>query len=201
MRISDWSSDVCSSDLGGWTDRLAEADVADIGVRTIQYELGYPRVLETEVAGREVDVLTLRTALLSRTKFRAVMTARYPILLVDEDQDTDAGFVDALKQYFLDTGTGPVVGLFGDHWQKIYGEGCGAVDHAALEVIDKNANFRSAGPIVSMLNRMRPALPPIPSDADVPGEARSEEHTSELQSLMRISYAVFLLNKKTIDKQ
>src|SRR3546814_1862453 len=28
------------------------------------------------------------------------------------------------------------------------------------------------------------------------GEARSEEHTSELQSLMRISYAVFCLNKK-----
>src|SRR3546814_2907769 len=28
-------------------------------------------------------------------------------------------------------------------------------------------------------------------------EARSEEHTSELQSLMRISYAVFCLNKKT----
>src|SRR3546814_2698500 len=27
-------------------------------------------------------------------------------------------------------------------------------------------------------------------------EARSEEHTSELQSLMRISYAVFCLNKK-----
>src|SRR3546814_2161586 len=29
------------------------------------------------------------------------------------------------------------------------------------------------------------------------GIARSEEHTSELQSLMRISYAVFCLNKKT----
>src|SRR3546814_4822109 len=29
------------------------------------------------------------------------------------------------------------------------------------------------------------------------GEARSEEHTSELQSLMRISYAVFCLKKKT----
>src|SRR3546814_2760365 len=28
------------------------------------------------------------------------------------------------------------------------------------------------------------------------GEGRSEEHTSELQSLMRISYAVFCLNKK-----
>src|SRR3546814_7933526 len=30
---------------------------------------------------------------------------------------------------------------------------------------------------------------------------RSEEHTSELQSLMRISYAVFCLNKKTKQKQ
>src|SRR3546814_2935329 len=29
-----------------------------------------------------------------------------------------------------------------------------------------------------------------------PGEAGSEEHTSELQSLMRISYAVFCLKKK-----
>src|SRR3546814_2355232 len=30
---------------------------------------------------------------------------------------------------------------------------------------------------------------------------RSEEHTSELQSLMRISYAVFCLKKKTKDQQ
>src|SRR3546814_7821643 len=29
---------------------------------------------------------------------------------------------------------------------------------------------------------------------------RSEEHTSELQSLMRISYAVFCLKKKTLQK-
>src|SRR3546814_3637853 len=32
--------------------------------------------------------------------------------------------------------------------------------------------------------------------APVRGSARSEEHTSELQSLMRISYAVFCLKKK-----
>src|SRR3546814_3767046 len=30
---------------------------------------------------------------------------------------------------------------------------------------------------------------------------RSEEHTSELQSLMRISYAVFCLKKKTVKHQ
>src|SRR3546814_8861682 len=32
------------------------------------------------------------------------------------------------------------------------------------------------------------------------GSTRSEEHTSELQSLMRISYAVFCLKKKTNTK-
>src|SRR3546814_20100860 len=35
-------------------------------------------------------------------------------------------------------------------------------------------------------------------DRDFAGLARSEEHTSELQSLMRISYAVFCLKKKKI---
>src|SRR3546814_2528777 len=38
----------------------------------------------------------------------------------------------------------------------------------------------------------------LDSDSELKAE-RSEEHTSELQSLMRISYAVFCL-KKTIDK-
>src|SRR3546814_1075800 len=39
--------------------------------------------------------------------------------------------------------------------------------------------------------RQEPVLPFKPDDK------RSEEHTSELQSLMRISYAVFCLKKKT----
>src|SRR3546814_7682164 len=36
------------------------------------------------------------------------------------------------------------------------------------------------------------------SPTPLPSPGRSEEHTSELQSLMRISYAVFCLKKKTI---
>src|SRR3546814_3075427 len=39
--------------------------------------------------------------------------------------------------------------------------------------------------------------PPAPETLRVRSESRrSEEHTSELQSLMRISYAVFCLNKQ-----
>src|SRR3546814_3600215 len=38
--------------------------------------------------------------------------------------------------------------------------------------------------------------PPLPERNITPRSERSEEHTSELQSLMRISYAVFCLKKK-----
>src|SRR3546814_942438 len=44
----------------------------------------------------------------------------------------------------------------------------------------------------------RPDGQPRPDGGAV--RARSEEHTSELQSLMRISYAVFCLKKKTTHK-
>src|SRR3546814_2863005 len=51
-----------------------------------------------------------------------------------------------------------------------------------------------------MIERMREAA--MPTEVFVKSAAnsatRSEEHTSELQSLMRISYAVFCLKKKKI---
>src|SRR3546814_2161688 len=53
--------------------------------------------------------------------------------------------------------------------------------------------------------RLAPAHEPIPrvrrGSRSRPSQARSEEHTSELQSLMRISYAVFCLKKKKKKKE
>src|SRR3546814_10028567 len=47
------------------------------------------------------------------------------------------------------------------------------------------------------LGKSRARLAPTPHPNPPPqGGRRSEEHTSELQSLMRISYAVFCLKKK-----
>src|SRR3546814_6257671 len=74
---------------------------------------------------------------------------------------------------------------------------------------------RGAGPIAPLAGRFHARTPQrsrprrmAPADAalrrrsrfDRTG-ARSEEHTSELQSLMRISYAVFCLKKKKTRKQ
>lgn len=156
--------------LDSWAERLET--VGGIGTRRVHYDLGYPSVRDHQVSLRHEDVIALMIKALGEPKFRSVLTARYPVILVDEYQDTDAGFVNAMKSQFLDSGEGPLLGLFGDHWQKIYGEGCGLVDHTALEVIDKGANFRSTNPIVQVLNRMRPDLPQMVKHLDLPGEAR-----------------------------
>src|SRR3546814_8911332 len=55
----------------------------------------------------------------------------------------------------------------------------------------------SAGPAHERRQRSLAATPASNLDARNAACGRSEEHTSELQSLMRISYAVFCLKKKT----
>src|SRR3546814_3608636 len=58
---------------------------------------------------------------------------------------------------------------------------------------DLRACHRHSGHPVPESQGYAPSLsPPLP-----PRQVRSEEHTSELQSLMRISYAVFCLKKQT----
>src|SRR3546814_6140756 len=66
-----------------------------------------------------------------------------------------------------------------------------------VESAPGNNFLHTARTIDRFLNRLVPALPV--GDGDMPGNRmiRSEEHTSELESLMRISYAVFCLKKTT----
>src|SRR3546814_7311335 len=49
---------------------------------------------------------------------------------------------------------------------------------------------------VILLPGTEPAMKAETADLSTDAPVRSEEHTSELQSLMRISYAVFCLKKK-----
>src|SRR3546814_4955547 len=57
------------------------------------------------------------------------------------------------------------------------------------------------GHAMGVLERLGPKGRLLLMDKDPEAIARSEEHTSELQSLMRISYAVFCLKKKKTNNQ
>src|SRR3546814_9192556 len=116
MRISDWSSDVCSSDLGAQTVGTADNPVV---------------ILEQLAAGKRA------------------------VLIVDQ--------ADAVSE---------VSGRTAE------------LRRVVLALVRKAALY----PRVQLIFACR--------SFDLENDHRSEEHTSELQSLMRISYAVFCLKKK-----
>src|SRR3546814_9600892 len=127
MRISDWSSDVCSSDLGG-DDIRAHVGwyLADAGVPQLERDLGLRR-------GPLASI---------RSGWRHTPLLAYVVPIA------------AVVALFA-------TGLISD----------------ARAILDQRGLLWLVG-------------------------VRSEEHTSELQSLMRISYAVFCLKKKktTLDR-
>ena len=139
----------------------------------VGYDLGHRRVTESEILVHHDDVLKLMVALLEHPKFRRILTARFPILLIDEYQDTDAAFAESLVRHFVEPEEGPLIGLFGDSWQKIYRSGAGGVEHEKLTPIGKEANFRSVPAVVNALNRIRPDLPQKVSDPNAPGTAKA----------------------------
>src|SRR3546814_9147905 len=67
-----------------------------------------------------------------------------------------------------------------------------AIEHALDNLGFSGVEAARAGKVIEL------DLADGTSDADIDA-MRSEEHTSELQSLMRISYAVFCLKKKNRD--
>ena len=165
-----------------WADRLDE--IGDIGERQIEYELGHRSINDARISIHHDDVLNLTVALMDSPKFRRIVADRYPIILIDEYQDTDAGWIDSIKRHFLGRENSPQFGFFGDHWQKIYGTGCGKIEHPCLTEIGKKANFRSVPGIVDCLNRMRPELPQAVVDPDAAGEVRVF-HTNSLPGKRR----------------
>jgi DNA helicase-2/ATP-dependent DNA helicase PcrA len=157
------------SEISGWPEKLEE--IGGIGQRRVDYDLGYRRARpdETNVFLGHDDVLALTVFLMEQKKFRDLLTARFPILFIDEYQDTNSDFAQSIVEHFLDSVQGPLIGLFGDSWQKIYRDGCGLIEHEILNFIGKEANFRSVKTIVDVLNRIRPDLPQKVKDPDSTG--------------------------------
>lgn len=159
-----------------WAERLKE--VEGTGTRTIEYTLGYRGITDGAISIHHNDVLPLTIRLLGYEKFRNIFCYQYPIILIDEYQDTDADWIATIREHYFGKDGAPLFGFFGDHWQKIYGNGCGELVDPAITEIGKEANFRSVSAIVDCLNRMRPELKQFVVDPEAPGEVRVF-HTNE----------------------
>src|SRR3546814_2727161 len=74
-------------------------------------------------------------------------------------------------------------------------------EHELIQKVVKYEEYDIKGlkiEIMSQVRAMRYTLERVVRGQDTISVTRSEEHTSELQSLMRISYPVFCLNKTII---
>src|SRR3546814_1368503 len=96
----------------------------------------------------------------------------------------------------------PYTTLFRPYLRVDIGHAC---DYAqSIDGLSRDFKFCARHPRLGNINQLRKGTKGRVGPADelliaiIIIECRSEEHTSELQSLMRISYAVFCLKKKTI---
>ncbi|MCT4214238.1 ATP-dependent helicase [Elizabethkingia anophelis] len=154
-----------------WKERIEE--VGGITQQTVIYNLGYPKITADEIFLHHDDFIKLLRHLLDDKKFQKILTNKFPVIFIDEYQDTNINLANAIVENFIETGKGPLIGFFGDHWQKIYGSNsCGLITatEGKLEVIGKQANFRSDKLIVKALNKIRPELEQHESDPDSIGE-------------------------------
>src|SRR3546814_2011016 len=141
MRISDWSSDVCSSDVLG---RVAERH---------QHRRTHRNLVRAQIFD-------------------------HAFVVMRADRDPDLDIMRAVAE---------VRGELLVH--RVIGRGIFIPADAERSRFARTARTRFA--VAFAFTRRRGAL------FLRLGHQRSEEHTSELQSLMRISYAVFCLKKKT----
>src|SRR3546814_8314835 len=150
MRISDWSSDVCSSDLPFM-------------------------VLPLYASLEKLDRSLIEAALdLGASQLHAFRTVVIPLALPGIVSGSILVFIPALGSFL----TPDLLG--GTNSQMI------------ANVIERQFKSASDWPFGSALSFL---LMYLTFGALALRAFRSEEHTSELQSLMRISYAVFCLKK------
>lgn len=126
---------------------------------TIEYDFGFRKKEESIIKIHHDDVITIMSQFLGKEKFIKYLTSIYPIILIDEYQDTNEQLVNSILENLIDADSSLLVGFFGDGWQKIYGNVCGEIRNEKLEIVKKESNFRSEKNIVDVLNRIRPDLP------------------------------------------
>src|SRR3546814_57455 len=227
MRISDWSSDVCSSDLG--------LDTLDILVLW----RGFPTYASTQTI---FSILTADFFHLEQNQYVQWSPTAKAEVMVPGQHETAMALPwggTAHPVWFKNDPRVATCKAMGGVFERTVMEGVVQITGVIEEQIKKLPKAEQEKALSDMADSLQSGMPPrenprINTSVDsvhasgplghahcvIHGncnykqtgllqayaayyllQARSEEHTSELQSLMRISYAVFCLNKKKHKKE
>lgn len=171
------------------TERLAK-------IRSIQKfsynpngdNVGYDSFSHSEVIKMSTEFIATEPTM------QDILTSKYPILLIDESQDTKKELIDALLIVCEKYGEKFIVGMFGDTMQKIYNDG---KDNLAKCIPDnwvkpvKIMNHRSAKRIVTLANSIRSSVD------DQKQQARSDAE----EGIVRLFITSKSNNKEYVEKR
>ncbi|EOA9034469.1 ATP-dependent helicase [Vibrio parahaemolyticus] len=131
----------------GALDRIRKFSYAPNGDNT-----GSDSLSHSEVIGMTAELL------INKPLLQQILTRKFPILLVDESQDTKKELVEALFAVQASHKEQFSMGLFGDVMQRIYNDG---KEHLGQDLPDdwltpkKEFNYRCPRRVVKLINRIR----------------------------------------------
>lgn len=149
-RTQQKTKDHAAEDIALYQRQLGQID----SVKRFRYSTGSDYA--NGVLGHS-DILKIGpTFILEKSLMRRVIIRRYPVIFVDESQDTDPDFVEALRMIAGETQNGFCVGFFGDPVQKIYMQGAGPIPiEEGWRKLEKPENFRCPQSVLRVINRIR----------------------------------------------
>jgi DNA helicase-2/ATP-dependent DNA helicase PcrA len=105
------------------------------------------------------EVISMGSAFINDNNLmQKILINRYPIILIDESQDTKKELVDALLNLYKNNKNKFIIGMFGDVMQRIYTDGKENIESYIPEEWSKPTklmNHRSAKRIVELANAIR----------------------------------------------
>lgn len=121
---------------------------------------------------KHAEVIKISAQMIIENKMlQQIIAQQYPILLIDESQDTKKELVDAFFEIQKNFANIFTLGLLGDQKQRIYADGKENIESiipAGWEKPVKSMNYRSAKRIIQLANT-------IGKDIDIHAEQRSRE--------------------------
>lgn len=178
-----------AEDIKKKTERLAKIAV----VKRFSYNpngdnVGYDSLNHSEVVKMGSEFIETEDTM------QDILVSKYPILLIDESQDTKKELVDALLTVCEKYKSRFIVGMFGDTMQRIYLEGKENLAHCIpddWEKPKKVMNHRSATRIVQLANTIRLTI----------DDQQQRPRSDATKGIVRLFIASSDADKESIEKQ
>ncbi|MBB1272045.1 UvrD-helicase domain-containing protein [Psychromonas sp. SR45-3] len=138
---------------------LIKIDAKEVGYTKVKYQHKINRdILYRMLISHDTLLVYMEIMLSKYDKLKQITANKYPIILIDEYQDSSEKVINSLKYIDLKNKNNFMLGFFGDPMQNIYDTGIGSRLNSVfthLQKVEKKVNRRSSNQIIDVANSFR----------------------------------------------